>query len=40
MRRRSLVLTLAALAMGATALAPALASTPVADPAIPAGRDV
>src|SRR5947209_16837525 len=40
MRRRTFVVTAAALAVGATALAPALASTPVADPTIPAGRDV
>jgi hypothetical protein len=40
MRRRTVVVTLAALAVGATALAPALASTPVVDPTVPAGREV
>src|SRR5947209_15230212 len=40
MRRRTFVVTAAALAIGASALAPALASTPVADPTTPAGRDV
>src|SRR5947209_266912 len=40
MRRRTVVVMLAALAVGASALAPALASTPVADPTVPAGRDV
>src|SRR5207248_106934 len=40
MRRRTIVITLAALAVGGSALVPALASTPVADPTIPAGREV
>src|SRR5438477_5643819 len=42
MRRRTgtVVVTLAALAVGASALAPALASTPVADPTVPEARDV
>src|SRR5947208_5170402 len=40
MRRRTVVVTLAALAVGASALAPALASVPTADPTVPAGRDV
>src|SRR5438067_10160206 len=40
MRRRTVVVIFAALAVGATALAPALASTPAADPTVPAGRDV
>src|SRR3954469_8799493 len=40
MRRRTIVVTAAALAIGATALVPALASTPAADPTIPAGREV
>src|SRR5437016_8137476 len=40
MRRRTVVVTLAALAVAASALAPALASVPTADPTVPAGRDV
>src|SRR5438270_8931615 len=40
MRRRTIVATAAALAIGASALAPALASTPTVDPTVPAGRDV
>src|SRR5438270_3365302 len=40
MRRRTIVATAAALAIGASALAPALASTPTVDPTVPAGREV
>src|SRR6266568_3751148 len=40
MRRRTIVIALAALTVGGTSLAPALASTPAADPTVPAGRDV
>src|SRR3954454_7794591 len=40
MRRRITVVTLAALAVGASALAPALASVPTVDPTVPAVHDV
>src|SRR5437764_10687393 len=40
MGRRTVVTTLAALAVCTTALVPALASTPAADPTVPAGREV
>src|SRR4051794_25180186 len=40
MRRRTIVIALAALAVGGSALAPALASAPVVDPTVPAGREV
>ena len=40
MRRKTLVSMLTALALGGTALAPALAAAPpVADPTVPAARD-